>query len=144
MSLFRICAFAFLAVFLTPLSFAQGLSENQRQALNNFQAELLECAMFYEISAVGLKRNGSPASIASSPHANKSKEELVMMASLVGKRIGMSVQGMTEWANLSYKSQMKKMDGNFVNYSILLQEYLEPCTVLLNDAVGRLNQALES
>jgi hypothetical protein len=138
----RLCVFVSLTIFITANAFAQDISEKQRQALNNLQHELSNCAMFYQISAEGNKRNGSANSAATSKQAHSLKEQSLAFAITIGNMTGMSLKGMKARLELSFDRQMNEMDNNFVNYSILLKQYVYTCADLLKNITDRAERAL--
>ncbi len=121
---------------------AQDISEPQRKALNNLQHELSECAMFYNISEKGFKKNGSADALKSSQQSAHMKDTLFIMAYMIGRDIGMNEDAMSTRLKMSFNSMMDMMDDNFVNYSILLQKYAEPCASLYRNADARINEAM--
>jgi hypothetical protein len=118
------------------------INEKQRQALNNFQHELSECAMFYSVSEEGLKKNGSPSALETSKRSGQLKNQMIELAMMIGQVTGMNQKAMQARFQMSFKGMMDEMNDNFVNYSILLQKHAVPCAQLINDSSKRLADAM--
>ena len=139
----QLYAFVTLTIFGAANAFAQGLSEKQRQELNNLQHELSNCAMFYQISEEGIRRNGSANSAETGKLAASMKDRSLGYAVVIGNMIGMSQDSMKARLELSFDHQMNEMGNNFVNYSILLKQYVHTCVDLQKNTEERAGRILE-
>ena len=132
---FRILITLVMVMIASPGN-AKELTEEQRQGLNNLQHEITFCAVFYSISEGGLRRMDTAEALAEAIKTEGLKNELGQAAAILGKLIGMNNEAMSARMTMAMDNMMGKMDGNFVNYSILLKEYAVNCANIYKNSVS--------
>ena len=121
---------------------AQDISESQKEALNDFQHELSECAIFYDISERALKKNGSPDALSSSQQSAHRKSVLFVLAYMIGRDIGMNEDVISARLKKYFRSMVDMMNGDIANHSILVQKYAQSCEFLYRNSDARINEAM--
>ena len=122
-----------MAVIVSPGQ-AQELTEEQRQGLNNLQHEIAICSVFYKFSEEGMRRMNTEEALEQALTAAALSNGLRVTAGILGELIGMKAEAMTARLEMAAVHMMDKMDGNFVNYSILLQEYATHCANMYSNS----------
>ncbi len=135
-------AMVVLAMMAASSADAQ-LTDEQHFDLNNLQHELTVCGIFFEFSKEGFRADKYPDRAASAAKAEKLREELFFAAFRIGRLIGMTDEAMEARSKLGIKDMSEMLAGSWANYSLLLEEYLEPCSELARSYADRFEAAVE-
>ncbi len=115
---------------------AEKRSEVKALALNNFHQEMVNCLIYYGIAEEGIRKSGNKKTAA------KYREiiELLYKKTLVlTQAIGMKEEALDARMQLSTDTQLAAIDGDYINISILMNKYMEPCTAVINDPFSRID-----
>ena len=132
-----------LGIILSGSADAKGLTETQRHALDSLHQEIIDCALYFHISSVGVIRLESDQALTISHRSTKWKDHLILIANEIRKKIGMSKRAMNARSEKAFESQMAVIDNDFTNYNILLRKRLKPCAELIKNLDQRIDQAME-
>ena len=123
---------------MTFVAVGQPLSENEIRAVNELSGELLECSVYFTISAQCVRGHPDPTV----PRLIKNLDEMSTTAGVrsmeVGKAVGVTEAAVGSRMKLITNEMMKSMNDNCVNISVLLERYANFCQQLLQDMDPRL------
>lgn len=119
---------------------AQDLSREQEEAVTALQGDIVECAVYFNISEDGVRRRGDAASVEMADNLAATTRELFTLSYNLGTALGMTYDGMM--ARIGAKTEQLKgeMSNNFDNYTRLVERYHEGCVTLVRDWETRLNE----
>jgi hypothetical protein len=118
----------FCLLALVPLGVHAADEETAR---NNFSSELVECAAYYDISAEGIRRTGNLEAAARVEATAKSALDMA-------RRYSRDDVVLARY-KLSMEDQIKTIDGNYSNLSLLMLKYKDICKQALETPQVRLN-----
>lgn len=134
----RIALIVALVVTLPP-AFALGRDQGLIDAMNNTSHELTICAAYYFVAAGGIRNSGDEAT---ARQYDDAANHAVQLAGVMGEEIGLSEAGFLARLDMAMQEMVRKIDSNYVNISILLRDYSEPCVSLLNNPEHRVAEFL--
>jgi hypothetical protein len=131
---------AFAIGCMTFVAIGQPLSENEKRAVNELSGELLECSVYFTISAECMRGHPDPRV----PSIIKKYEEASTTAGgkamMVGRIVGLTDDAVASRMKLIQNEMMKSIKDNCVNIAVLLERYANFCPGLLQDMDPRLNE----
>ena len=105
---------------------------------SNLQMDFSDCYAYYKISEEGVKRSKSKIKDNAEKKLGEAAQLAMDGAFLIGEKINMKPEAMTSRIKLSIDDMYNKIDGDYVNISILIDEYGYLCRDLINDTKSRI------
>ena len=102
-----------------------------KNAWNNVQHELMECAAYYNTQAVCLKVSEYDEKTVKG--ARDISSEFLNRASRVAQTIGMTPDALASRFKMAQEDQLKLLKGSCVNFSSLMSRYQDRCELLWRD-----------
>lgn len=122
-------------LFLSTNLFAQSASDKARAWINsNLIDEHANCYVFYKISEEGLNRDTTKPKV---NYANIT-DSLINKMSILGKQSSIKQETILAKIELSMKDLKNQMNGDFKNYSIILNKYGQFCKDLVEKPENRM------
>ncbi len=122
-------------LFLSTNLFAQSTSDKARAWINsNLIDEHANCYVFYKISEEGLNRDTTKPKV---NYANIT-DSLINKMSILGKQSSIKQETILAKIELSMKDLKNQMNGDFKNYSIILNKYGQFCKDLVEKPENRM------
>lgn len=122
-------------LFLSTNLFAQSSSNKTRAWINsNLIDEHANCYVFYKISEEGLNRDTTKPKV---NYANIT-DSLINKMSILGKQSSIKQETILAKIELSMKDLKNQMNGDFKNYSIILNKYGQFCKDLVEKPENRM------
>ena len=120
-----------LTTVLIFISFNLNANEEKLRewAYINTIDDMLGCSAYYFISAIGLQRANNSEHEQVMNHSDK----LAFMAAFLAENIDIKKETLDSKLKLHINNQLKIIDNNYNNLSLLTIEYLEPCVDWFND-----------
>jgi len=122
---------AFTLLFLLTLAPLDARTADEETARNNFASELVECAAYFDICAEGIRRTGNLEGAVKAEAAAKSALDIA--------RIYSRDDVVLARYKLAMEHQIKTIDGNYANLSLLIVKYKDICKQALETPEVRLN-----
>ena len=101
---------------------------------NNMAQETVECAAYFGIVSVGFENSNKP-------DAAKKYEEIrdnaLERATIVTEKAGLKPETVGARFNIAVEEMSKRIDMNTSNISILMNDYRDLCTEVMNDPEKR-------
>ena len=122
-------------LFLSTNLFAQSASDKAMAWINsNLIDEHANCYVFYKISEEGLNRDTTKPKV---NYANIT-DSLINKMSILGKQSSIKQETILAKIELSMKDLKNQMNGDFKNYSIILNKYGQFCKDLVEKPENRM------
>jgi hypothetical protein len=118
---------AILPVGILVLTMSSATAYEPKDAANNASHEMVECAVFYTISEQGARNRGTVEANKMADELQKIAETAINYAVLFAEEAGQSQKATLARIELTHADLMKQMDHNYVNFSVLLAKYADPC-----------------
>ena len=120
----RILKFFIIYIFLSTNLFSQSVSDKAMAWINsNLIDEHANCYVFYKISEEGLNRDITKPKV---NYANIT-DSLINKMFILGKQSSIKQETILAKIELSMKDLKNQIDGDFKNYSIILNKYGQFC-----------------
>ena len=114
---------------------AEKLSPVKTLAFNNFHHEMVKCLTYYIIGIQALKASDDEKEAA---ERQKVLDALNVRILTVGKLLGMKDETAPARMRMAARKQAQEMDNDFINFSILIDKYGEPCKTVVEDPDSRI------
>ncbi len=121
--------FFILMVLFFSLSAKANEEKMKEWTYSNTIDDILACSAYYFISAMGLERAKNPESTEVMNHSDK----LAFMAAYLGEDINLKQKVIDSKFKLHLDNQLKIIDNDYNNLSLLIVEYNETCQNWYND-----------
>lgn len=122
-------------LFLSTNLFAQSSSDKTRTWINsNLIDEHANCYVFYKISEEGLNRDTTKPKV----NYTNITDSLINKMSILGKQSSIKQETILAKIELSMKDLKNQMNGDFKNYSIILNKYGQFCKDLVEKPENRM------
>lgn len=122
-------------LFLSTNLFAQSSSDKTRAWINsNLIDEHANCYVFYKISEEGLNRDTTKPKV----NYTNITDSLINKMSILGKQSSIKQETILAKIELSMKDLKNQMNGDFKNYSIILNKYGQFCKDLVEKPENRM------
>jgi hypothetical protein len=110
-----------------------------RRAANNAGHEMTECAAYFGVVAQGLRQTPGETFQKTSADYEQLMKNAVAFALNYAELINQKPEAVQARLKLSIEDMMSQMDRDYVNVSILMAKYAEPCRNVMDDPEARLN-----
>ena len=131
----KILKFFIIYLFLSTNLFAQSSTNKALAWINsNLIDEHANCYVFYKISEEGLNRDTTKPKV---NYANIT-DSLINKMSILGKQSSIKQETILAKIELSMKDLKNQMNGDFKNYSIILNKYGQFCKDLVEKPENRM------
>ena len=107
---------------------------DQLQVLNNLQQDYVDCTAYFFLLSAALQKKGEAAL------ADEYQQSLTLTmskANQLGSSIGISENATSARLEMAMELMRAKIDDNFNNMSILLNEYRKPCKQIVDSPLIR-------
>lgn len=128
--------------FFSNLSFAEHTDENLQLNAQNTTDGLLECYVFYEITAIALSRRNEDFS-REIKQINDTADVLLMIAKQLQKHSHISDEALTSKIGLMSANISGMMNNSYANYSVISDKYLLKCKNLSDSYIALLQSLVE-
>ena len=105
-------------------------------AFNNFHHEMVKCVTYYIIGLQPLKARGGDEKEAA--EGQKVVDALRVRILSVGRLLGMKDETAPARMRMAARKLAQEMDNDFINFSILIDKYGEPCKTVVEDPDSRI------
>ena len=116
--------------------------ERMRTRVNQLSEDWITCTAFFMITAQGTENHGEPEDLKLAAELRQQATMAMLLAQTVARKIGQKPEVATVRLQTIAKSLMQKMGGDFINYSLLADEYLTGCVELMRDPVQTVSKRL--
>ena len=124
-----------LSIFLSFKSFAD---DKLDYVFSNLQMDFSDCYAYYKVSEEGIKRSKSKMKDDAEKKLAEAAELALTGAFLIGEKVNMKTEAMTARIKMSIEDMRRKIHGDYVNISILIDQYGYLCRDLINDSRSRI------
>ncbi len=114
---------------------AEKLNPVETLAFNNFHHEMVYCLSYYTIVIQMLKNRDEEKEAAK---YKKVVDALTDRIIAVGSLLGMKDEAAFARMRMAAREHMQDIDNNFINASILLEKYAEPCKTVVENSDSRI------
>lgn len=123
--------------------------ETEKRMFNELAYEAIECVSYFLITSEGFRNSPNlKGSEKGAQDYQKAADKLLMWAFALSKQAGLHPKTVESRLSLEMKDQMKRINNNTSNISILMADYLDSCTEVASDPEKRaelwLKRELES
>ena len=126
------------SLFICNSAFAETKEEKRAEyVLLNMQQDYLSCYSFYKIGAEYVRKSNGEASIIEG--IEKSSDTSLKLAHETGEIIGLATDEMSKKVKFEMKTQLKLIDNNFNNASLLIERYAQTCKILIENKKERIS-----
>ena len=125
-----------ILLLFSNLLFAEHTDENQQLNAQNTTDGLLECYVFFEITAIGIARLEEDNS--SIKNMNDTADILLLVAKLLQKQSHISDEALTSKIEFLTGNISGMMDNSYANYSVIADKYLLKCKTLADSYIALL------
>ena len=124
-------------MLFSNLLFAEHTDENQQLNAQNTTDGLLECYVFYEITAIAFARLEEDNSD-EIKNMNDTADILLLVAKLLQKQSHISDEALTSKMELMTANMSGMMNNSYANYSVIADKYLVKCKTLADSYIALL------
>ena len=128
---------------MTCGALAQNPSDADKRAVNELSGEMLECSVYFLISATCLQGNPDPRIPQLTKSLNEQASKIGGLAISTGQKVGVTVEAQTARSKLMRDDMMKLLNNNCTNIATLLEKYTNFCKQLTENADPRLAELLQ-
>jgi hypothetical protein len=121
---------------------AQSFSASEARAVNELSGEMLECSVYFLISATCLQGNPEPRIPQIIKGLKEQASKVGTLAIKSGRLVGVTDDAVGARASLMRAEMMKSLNDNCTNIAVLLGKYNNFCQQLTQDADPRLAELL--
>ncbi len=126
-----------ILLLFSNLLFAEHTDENQQLKAQNTTDGLLECYVFYEITAIGFSRLEEDKSN-EIKNMNDTADILLLVAKQLQKQSHISDEALTSKMELMTANMSGMMNNSYANYSVIAEKYLVKCKTLAESYIALL------
>ena len=126
-----------ILLLFSNLLFAEHTDENQQLNAQNTTDGLLECYVFYEITAIGFSRLEEDKSN-EIKNMNDTADILLLVAKQLQKQSHISDEALTSKMELMTANMSGMMNNSYANYSVIAEKYLVKCKTLAESYIALL------
>ena len=126
-----------IILLFSNLLFAEHTDENQQLNAQNTTDGLLECYVFYEITAIAFARLEEDNSD-EIKNMNDTADILLLVAKLLQKQSHISDEALTSKMELMTANMSGMMNNSYANYSVIADKYLVKCKTLADSYIALL------
>ena len=126
-----------ILLLFSNLLFAEHTDENQQLKAQNTTDGLLECYVFYEITAIALDRRDEDFS-SEIKQINDTADILLLVAKQLQKQSHISDEALTSKMELMTANMSGMMNNSYANYSVIAEKYLVKCKTLAESYIALL------
>ena len=126
-----------IILLFSNLLFAEHTDENQQLNAQNTTDGLLECYVFYEITAIAFARLEEDNSD-EIKNMNDTADILLLVAKLLQKQSHISDEALTSKMELMTANMSGMMNNSYANYSVIADKYLVKCKTLAESYIALL------
>ena len=119
---------------------AEHLSPIETLAFNNFHYEMVNCLAYYQIAIRAVKARGEKEV---ADNYKKVSDDLLERLFMFGSALGMKDEVATARLRMAMEGQIREIDSDFINVSILIKKYAHPCKAVVQDPDARMEVWLE-
>ena len=131
-----------ILLLFSNLLFAEHTDENQQLKAQNTTDGLLECYVFYEITAIGFSRLEEDKSN-EIKNMNDTADILLLVAKQLQKQSHISDEALTSKMELMTANMSGMMNNSYANYSVIADKYLLKCKTLADSYIALLQSLVE-
>ncbi len=113
---------------------AEKLSPVETLAFNNFHHEMVKCVTYYIFGIQGMKARGDEKEAA---EGQKVVDALSVRILTVGSLLGMKDETAPARMRMAARQQARDIDNDFINFSVLIDKYGEPCKTVVENPDSR-------
>jgi hypothetical protein len=131
-----------LAIALMPTT-AQAqrtLEDKITFAMNNLGHELVVCAAFFHISAIGNMNRGDEQGMKVGTDLKRTGDFMIKAAGDIGAAIGQKPEVLSARLGMAMNDMRTEMGNHFMNISILMKKHLQPCVDLKMNLTARIEE----
>ena len=115
---------------------------NVTRAVNELSREMLECAVFFAVSAQCVRGNPDRPVPGVVSDATQAFLDMLDLGVKTGRTAGLSDAAAKAQRNMLTDAMLKSMGGNCINIGVVLERYADFCGQLRRDADPRLKELL--
>jgi hypothetical protein len=125
---------------MTTGAFAQSLSDAEKRAVNELSGEMLECSVYFLVSATCLQGSPDPSTPQITKNLNEQGAKFGELAITTGRIVGMTDAALGARAESIRADMMKAANSNCIKIPTLVEKYSNFCQLLTNNADSRLEE----
>jgi hypothetical protein len=103
-------------------------AEEITDVMSNVQQDYTDCAVYYTLSKEALERGGRSIE---QTQVEQAIEHAEIMLYSIGEMAGISEEAILARWRVSFKSMMRRIDNNYMNFSILIDEHSDTCKTIV-------------
>jgi hypothetical protein len=130
-------------IITTTGALAQNLSDADKRAVNELSGEMLECSVYFLISATCLQGNPDPRIPQLTKSLNEQASNIGGLAISTGQVVGVTVEAQSARSKLMRDDMIKLLNNNCTNISVLLEKYSNFCKQLTENVEPRLAELVQ-
>jgi hypothetical protein len=130
-------------IIMTASASAQNSSDAEGRAVNEISGELLECSVYFLVTAFCLQGNPDPGIPQLIKDLNAQASKIGTLAITIGRSVGVTDEAVGARSKLMNAEMMKKLNNNCTNIAVLLEKYSNFCKQLTENADPRLAELLQ-
>jgi hypothetical protein len=128
---------------MTTGALSQTLSDAETRAVNELSGEMLECSVYFLISATCLQGNPDPRIPQIIKDLNGQAAKIGGLGITTGRLVGITDEAVGARAKLMRADMMKSLNNNCINIATLLEKYNNFCQLLTQNADPRLKELMK-
>ena len=136
-------AIAILICTLSPWLCRAQTTDFFTVAVNNAGHEMIECAAYYGVMSQGLRNSPGEKFQETAEVYERTMTTAIGLALTYAEEIKQKPEAVEARLDIAIKDMMGTIDNNYVNSSILMAKYAEPCQTVLNDPAARLQHWMD-
>jgi hypothetical protein len=141
-AMFKQILVASWVIILTTGAFTQPLSDAETRAVNELSGEMLECSVYFLVSATCLEGNPDPRIPQMIKNLNEQASKIGQLAITTGRIVGVTDEAVGARMKLMRDDLLKRLNNNCTNIATLLEKYTNFCKALTENADPRLAELL--
>jgi hypothetical protein len=128
---------------MTTGALAQSLSDAEKRAVNELSGEMLECSVYFLVSATCLQGSPDPSTPQITKNLNEQGAKFGELAITTGRIVGMTDAAVGARAELIRADMMKAINSNCTKIATLVEKYSNFCQLLAKNADPRLEELMQ-
>ena len=128
---------------MTTGALAQSLSDAEKRAVNELSGEMLECSVYFLVSATCLQGRPDPSTPQITKNLNEQGAKFGELAITTGRIVGMTDAALGARAELIRADMMKAVNGNCTKIATLVEKYSNFCQLLTKNSDPRLEELMQ-
>jgi hypothetical protein len=130
-----------VTLLLSPTAGMAQDAQRIKNALNNVNQEMMECAAYYYISAACFAVSNRDAKTIE--QMKQISDDFLERGIRVANEIGLTADAQLSRFKMANQEQMKLLNGSCVNFSSLMSRYLDRCERVYNDFRAVVNEYMK-